>query len=87
MIEFRPLNNLSVHLDHLIKGRLWLKVIIGLALGAGVGVLLNPSTGLLSENISLRLADWLDLPGKIFETGSNDHDPIDIYINHYRNCE
>ena len=66
MIEFRPLNNLSVHLDRLIKGRLWLKVIIGLVLGAGLGVLLNPSAGLLSENISLRLADWLDLPGQIF---------------------
>ncbi len=66
MIEFIPLNNLSVHLDRLIKGRLWLKVIIGLILGAGAGVLLNPSTGLLSENISLRLADWLDLPGQIF---------------------
>lgn len=66
MIEFRPLNNLSVHLDRLIKGRLWLKVIIGLVLGAGAGVLLNPSTGLLSEEISLRLADWLDLPGQIF---------------------
>ena len=66
MIEFRPLNNLSVHLDRLIKGRLWLKVIIGLVLGAGIGVLLNPSIGLLSENISLRLADWLDLPGQIF---------------------
>ena len=66
MIEFRSLNNLSVHLDHLIKGRLWLKVIIGLVLGAGMGVLLNPSMGLLSEDISLRLADWLDLPGQIF---------------------
>lgn len=66
MIEFRPLNSLSVHLDHLIKGRLWLKVIIGLVLGAGIGVLLNPSIGLLSENVSLRLADWLDLPGQIF---------------------
>ncbi len=66
MIEFRPLNKLSVHLDRLIKGRLWLKVIIGLVLGAGLGVLINPSTGLLSENISLRLADWLDLPGQIF---------------------
>ena len=66
MIEFRPLNNLSVHLDRLIKSRLWLKVIIGLVLGAGLGVLLNPSTGLLSENISLRLAGWLDLPGQIF---------------------
>lgn len=66
MIEFRPLNRLSVHLERLIKGRLWLKVIIGLILGAGLGVLLNPSTGLLSEDISLRLADWLDLPGQIF---------------------
>lgn len=66
MIEFRNLNRLSFHLDHLIKGRLWLKVIIGLFLGAGLGVLLNPSTGLVPENISLRLADWLDLPGQVF---------------------
>ncbi len=66
MLEFRPLNNLSVHLERLIKGRLWLKVIFGLVLGAGAGVLLNPSTGLLSSEISLRLADWLDLPGQIF---------------------
>ncbi len=66
MIEFRSLNRLSVHLDHLVKGRLWLKVIIGLVLGAGIGVLLNPSLGLLSEHVSLRLADWLDLPGQIF---------------------
>jgi len=66
MIEFRPLNNLSIHLDRLINGRLWLKVIIGLILGAGLGILLNPSTELVSENIALRLADWLDLPGQIF---------------------
>lgn len=66
MIEFKSLNRLSIHLDHLIKGRLWLKVIIGLLLGAGIGVLLNPSAGLLSESISLKIADWLDLPGQIF---------------------
>tara|TARA_R110000765_G_scaffold61845_1_gene119739 strand:+ start:304 stop:1632 length:1329 start_codon:yes stop_codon:yes gene_type:complete len=66
MLEIRPLNNLSVHLERLIKGRLWLKVIIGLVLGAGLGVLLNPSTGLVSEELSLGLANWLDLPGQIF---------------------
>ncbi len=66
MIEFRPLNNLSVYLDRLIKGRLWLKVIIGLVLGAGLGILLNPSAEIISEEHSLRLADWLDLPGQIF---------------------
>ena len=66
MLEFRPLNNLSIHLDRLVKGRLWLKVIIGLVLGAGLGIILNPSTGLLSAAHSLQLADWLDLPGQIF---------------------
>jgi len=66
MLEIRPLNNLSVYLDHLIKGRLWLKVIIGLILGAGFGILINPSAGLVSESFSLSLAHWLDLPGQIF---------------------
>ena len=66
MLEIRPLNNLSVHLDRLIKGRLWLKVIIGLILGAGLGIVINPSTGLVSESLSLSLANWLDLPGQIF---------------------
>lgn len=66
MIEFRPLNNLSVYLDRLVKGRLWLKVIIGLILGAGLGVLLNPSVGLMPKELSSSIANWLDLPGQIF---------------------
>ena len=57
MLKFRPLNDLSIHLDRLVKGRLWLKVIIGLVLGAGLGVLLNPSAGLLTEELSSTLAD------------------------------
>jgi len=66
MIEIIPINNLAVHLQRLIKGRLWLKVIIGLFLGAGLGVILNPSTGLVSENTSLWLANWFDMPGQVF---------------------
>nr|WP_298998400.1 dicarboxylate/amino acid:cation symporter [uncultured Allomuricauda sp.] len=66
MIEFRPLNYLSVYLDRLVKGQLWLKVVLGLVLGAGLGILLNPSTGLFSEDFSSRLAEWLDLPGQLF---------------------
>jgi Na+/H+-dicarboxylate symporter len=66
MLEFTSLNHLSVYLDHLIKGRLWLKVIIGLVLGSGIGVLLNPSMGLISESVSVPLSNWLDLPGQIF---------------------
>ena len=66
MLEIRPLNILSIHLERLTKGRLWLKVIIALFLGAGLGILINPSTGLVPEGLSLSLANWLDLPGQIF---------------------
>jgi Na+/H+-dicarboxylate symporter len=66
MIGIKPLNKLSVHLDHLIKGRLWLKVIIGLIIGSGLGMVINPSSGLVSEQLSLSLTNWLDLPGIIF---------------------
>lgn len=66
MIKFRPLNDLSVYLDRLTKGRLWLKVIIGLLLGAGLGILINPSTGIVAEEHSVNMASWLDLPGQIF---------------------
>lgn len=35
MLSVFSLNHLSKHLDQLIQGRLWLKVIIGLFLGLG----------------------------------------------------
>ncbi|WP_027419619.1 dicarboxylate/amino acid:cation symporter [Crocinitomix catalasitica] len=66
MLEIKSLNTLSVHLDRLVNGRLWLKVIIGLILGAILGLIINPSSGFVSERFSLSLASWLDLPGKIF---------------------
>ncbi len=66
MIEFSPLHRLSVHLDRLIRGRLWLKVIIGLLLGALAGIILNPKTGFVGEKFSLWIGNWLDLPGQVF---------------------
>lgn len=66
ILQNNPLNSLSHHLDRLIQGRLWLKVIIGLVLGASLGIIINPSSGFVSEETSLSLASWLDLPGQIF---------------------
>jgi len=66
MLKVRSLNNLSIHLERLIQSRLWLKVLIGLFVGAGFGVLLNPATGFVSVNFSSWLANWLDLPGQLF---------------------
>ncbi|MDP6909103.1 MAG: dicarboxylate/amino acid:cation symporter [Flavobacteriales bacterium] len=65
-IIVKPLNDLTVHISHLVKGRLWLQVIIGLVAGACLGMVLNPSTGLVSEELSSSIGNWLDLPGSIF---------------------
>lgn len=66
MTVIKPLDDLAKYLNHLVQGRLWLKVILGLILGVGVGVLLNPALGFVSEETSTVVSDWLNLPGQIF---------------------
>ncbi|HAA22459.1 MAG TPA: dicarboxylate/amino acid:cation symporter, partial [Cytophagales bacterium] len=66
MAIIQPLNDLSVYLSHLVKGRLWLKVIIGLVLGSGLGLLINPAWGWVPPEVSERLGSWLNLPGEVF---------------------
>jgi len=65
-MKSKSLNDLSVYLAGLVKGRLWLKVIIGLVLGIGVGVIIHPSFGVVDKGISASLSGWLNLPGDIF---------------------
>ncbi len=66
MIEITPLNDLANYLQRLVSGRLWLQVIIGMVLGAAVGIAINPNTGWIATERSEILAGWLDLPGTIF---------------------
>ena len=62
----RPLKRLNIHLHRLVEGRLWLRILIGMALGLGVGMVLGPSAGLIDpENASI-LGDWLAVPGQVF---------------------
>src|SRR5690554_3789556 len=62
----RPLRHLSVYLATLVKGRLWLKVLIGMFLGLIVGTLLGPSVGLVDPQTGATLGSWLAFPGKLF---------------------
>lgn len=67
-IHPRSLKHLSSHLHSLVQGRLWLKVLIGMAAGIGVGLLLG-TPGIFTEyDTALRIGDWLALPGLIFLT-------------------
>lgn len=72
IIEYLSANNpfgyLSNHLTRLVKGRLWLKVLIGMVLGIVVGMLIGPTTGWLPADTATTVGNWLALPGQLFLT-------------------
>ncbi|MDD3518723.1 MAG: dicarboxylate/amino acid:cation symporter [Chromatiales bacterium] len=62
----RSPKHLTAALQHLIAGRLWLQVLIGMALGLAVGVLLGPAVGWMEPARASVIGSWLALPGRIF---------------------
>lgn len=65
MIE-RSLIQLTGKLGILVRQRLWLQVLIGMAAGVAVGVAIGPSAGLVSPYVAVLVGNWLALPGKLF---------------------
>lgn len=59
-------NRLNRRLDVLVKGRLWLQVLLALGLGACVGILLGPDLALVSSTNASVFGEWLALPGRLF---------------------
>lgn len=66
MINIRPINELNHYLTRLIHAKLWIRVIVAIVLGIGLGLLLNPSNNLISQENAENLSGWLNLPGSIF---------------------
>jgi len=64
--EIKSLKSLHHYLQKLVENRLWLKVIIALFLGVGVGLLLSPQNGWITKNTADALGNWLALPGMLF---------------------
>ena len=65
-LEPRPIHELTRRLSGLIRGRLWLQVIVAMILGIATGVFLGPTTGLVDPTWSVVLTSWFALPGHIF---------------------
>lgn len=57
---------LSHQLQGLVRGRLWLQVIIGMFAGILVGVLLGPTVGLVGRKTAYIIGNWLAFPGQLF---------------------
>lgn len=60
------LKYLSRTLTSLVRGRLWLQVLVAMALGLGLGVLIGPSVGWVAPETASLIAAWLALPGQLF---------------------
>jgi len=64
--EIKSLKSLNTYLQKLVKGKLWLKVIIALFLGVSFGLLLSPQTGFIEKDTADTLGNWMALPGVLF---------------------
>lgn len=64
--NFKPLSDLTSYLQNLINTKLWVKVLVAIALGSLLGFIISPGTGWVSPDISAPLTDWLGLPGILF---------------------
>ena len=64
--EIKTLKSLNTYLQKLVEGKLWLKVIIALFLGVGVGLLLSPQNGWLTKPTADAVGNWMSLPGMLF---------------------
>lgn len=62
----RSLIHQTRHLHALIRQRLWLQVLIAMALGIATGMALGPTANIVPPDIAPRIAHWLALPGNLF---------------------
>jgi Na+/H+-dicarboxylate symporter len=50
----------------LLRERLWLQVLIAMAIGIGTGLLIAPGSGFVGPKASAVIGSWLSLPGQAF---------------------
>ncbi len=62
----RSLPHLRSSVVPLSRQRLWLQVLIGMALGVALGVVIGPTGGLLGPRAAVLVGNWVGLPGKLF---------------------
>lgn len=60
------LQDMYRHLQRLVETRLWLKVLIAMFLGIGLGVALSEDAALVPAHLATPIIDWLALPGLLF---------------------
>jgi Na+/H+-dicarboxylate symporter len=62
----RHLLNFTDPLRRLIRGKLWLQVLVGMVLGVAAGLMLSPEAGWVREPAARAIGEWIALPGHLF---------------------
>ena len=62
----RNLLNFAHPLRRLIRGKLWLQVLVGMVLGVAAGLMLSPEAGWFREPTARAIGEWIALPGHLF---------------------
>jgi Na+/H+-dicarboxylate symporter len=66
-ISTRPsARRLAERLHGFVRARLWVQVLVAMALGIGTGLLIGPTGGLLPAGTATVVGQWLALPGSLF---------------------
>lgn len=60
------IRRLAFRLSGLVRGRLWLQVLVFMLLGIVTGLLIGPTGGLLEADTALTVSNWLATPGYLF---------------------
>lgn len=64
--RLRSLAAISDTLSALVEGKLWLQVLIGMALGLATGIAIGPTTSWVDPATGRTLGNWLAFPGRLF---------------------
>ena len=57
-LQPKSLKHLRASLDGLIKGRLWVKILLAMAMGVAFGLALGPSVGWVSRDFATVAGHW-----------------------------
>ena len=60
------ISRLTLRLTGFVRGRLWLQVLVAMAVGIATGMAIGPTGGWLSPAMALLVSNWLAIPGYLF---------------------